>query len=445
VAESLLETATFVSFDGGVAERAAHQRPDRYRMIEGDRSDNPRIARGGGYSYAAASFGGGSRVVDMTRFDRVLRFGPATQLIEVEAGMTVGDLLSLTVPHGLWLPAQPGYPRITIGGCIAANVHGKSPVRDGAFVHGVADLTLFHPRHGTLRVDREKAPELFELTCGGYGLTGIILSATLRLAPLRGTTLSLRRSAVGSLAEGLERLRTAPGSPLFTYTWHDGTPKPGAFGRGFVFEGTLQGGGPPAWSPPRYRPLTAASRQRVSLPIWGQRTAPLLAAGYRWLERRQPEVTDPSLFDAMFPFARRSTYFRLFGRRGLAEAQLLIPNSAIEGFLAELQQRLLSTRAPVALLSMKRFAGTQTLLRFEGDGVCVTLDLPRSRAAGDLLSHLDELTIAAHGLPHLIKDSRLPRRVVRACYPEYEAFRARLLAHDPDRIFRSELSTRLAL
>src|SRR5690348_1323742 len=86
VADSLLETATFVSFDGGVTERAPHQRPDRYRMIEGDRTDAPRIARGGGYSYTAASFGGGSRVVDMTRFDRVLRFDPATRLIEVEAG-----------------------------------------------------------------------------------------------------------------------------------------------------------------------------------------------------------------------------------------------------------------------------------------------------------------------------------------------------------------------
>src|SRR5262249_57128699 len=110
--------------------------------------------------------------------------------------------------------------------CIAANVHGKNPARDGAFVHAVADLTLFHPRHGTLRVDREKAPELFELTCGGYGLTGIILAATLRLAPLQGATLAIRRSAVGSLADGLERLRTAPASSLFTYTSHHRTPHP---------------------------------------------------------------------------------------------------------------------------------------------------------------------------------------------------------------------------
>src|SRR5258708_24098589 len=119
--------------------------------------------------------------------------------------MTLGNLLAITAGHGLWLPVQPGYPDITIGGCIAANVHGKNPHREGTFEHSVESLNLYHPARGTVRIGRESEAELFELTCGGYGLTGIILSATLRLEPLPGPVASVCRIPIRALAEGLER------------------------------------------------------------------------------------------------------------------------------------------------------------------------------------------------------------------------------------------------
>jgi decaprenylphospho-beta-D-ribofuranose 2-oxidase len=440
------ETARFVSFDGGVVERAEYRRPDRYRMIDDDRRLRPCIARGGGYSYAAASFGAGSLVLDMTRFDRVLGFDPERRLVEVEAGITLGDLLDLTAPRGLWLPVQPGYPAITVGGCIAANVHGKNPVREGTFTRSVESLTLFHPRHGTLRVVREAPPGLFELTCGGYGLTGVILSATLRLEPLPGPVAVVERQPIGSLAEGLARVRAATGDPAFAYTWHDGTPSGRRFGRGFVFVGTIPPGPPPAGRVTRpYRRLTSASRARLPASLWGRRTAPLLTAGFRHLESLKPARRGLPLFDAMFPLARRGEYFRLFGRQGLAEVQLLVPLEAAGEFLAELTRQVLRAQAPALMVSLKLFRGTSRLLRFEGDGVCVTLDLVRSRPALAFLQVLDELTVAAGALPHIIKDSRLPGPVVRKCYPEYERFRERLHVHDPARLFRSELSRRLDL
>jgi hypothetical protein len=105
-----VENATFVSLNGGVfSVRASHGRPDSYRRIEDHDGWAHRIARGGGYSYAAASFGAGSLVRDMTRFHRVLRFDPSARLVEVEAGMTLGNLFALTAPRGLWLPVQTGY------------------------------------------------------------------------------------------------------------------------------------------------------------------------------------------------------------------------------------------------------------------------------------------------------------------------------------------------
>jgi decaprenylphospho-beta-D-ribofuranose 2-oxidase len=442
------ETARFHSFDGGYSETAAFHRPDRYRMVEAAVSaGGPVIARGGGYSYAAASFGAGSRVVDMTRFDRVLRFEPASKRVEVEAGMRLEQLLTFTAPRGLILPVQPGYPAITVGGCVAANVHGKNPQRERTFRSAVEDVTLFHPRLGTFRCSRESEPELFELTCGGYGLTGVILAVTLQLEALPGWTAEVERIPIGSLAEGLAQIRERTDSAAFAYTWHEGTPRRGVFGRGLAYVGSVPQGGLPRADAvvPRYSRITAGTRGRFVVGLWGRATSRLLGSGFRAAEGLRPAKSSVPLFDAMFPFARRGAYFLLFGRQGLAEYQSLVPHDAAADFLLALEREALRVRPPLVMASTKLFRGEQKLLRFEGDGVCVTVDLVRSADGLRFLEVLDRLTLEHGALPHIAKDSRLPAAVVAGSYPEYDAFREKRRALDPDGGFRSELATRLAL
>ncbi len=162
-------------------------------------------------------------------------------------------------------------------------------------------------------------------------------------------------------------------------------------------------------------------------------------------ERAKPEVVRVPLFDAMFPFARRREYFLLYGRPGFAEFQAIVPVHNARSFVTELQKRLLVDRAPGVMLSMKLFLGTQRLLRFEANGVCVTLNLAREARTAEFLSKLDRMCIEAGAIPNIIKDSRLSKETVRACYPECDEFRRRLRDYDPDRSFRSELSQRIGV
>jgi len=297
-----------------------YQRPDRYRLIQADLSRQSRIARGRGYSYAAASFGAGSVVQDVGRFNRLLRFDPTARIIEVEAAVTLADLLTVTSRAGLCLPVQPGYPAITIGGCIAANVHGKNPFREGTFVGSLLDLTFFHPDHGVIRVTRENPRGLFDLTCGGYGLTGVILTATLRLEPLAGDRVSIRRVRVGDPLEAIALARDLADDSMFAYTWHDAAPRGRSFGRGFVYHGLLKPGPvDPDTVVPCYRVLTATARARLPFSLWQPLTVRAFTSAFWHAEASRPEVTETTLFDTIFPFAQRSVYFRLFGRPGLAE------------------------------------------------------------------------------------------------------------------------------
>jgi decaprenylphospho-beta-D-ribofuranose 2-oxidase len=440
------ETDTFVSYDGGIKIQTEYQRPDRYRTIEAELGGLPRIARGGGYSYAAASFGEGILVQDLSRFNRIISFDPAARLIEVEAGLRIDELLSFTVPRGLWLPQLPGYPRITIGGCVAANVHGKHPARHGTFTRSVVDLTIFHPRYGTRRVAPDDDPATFELTCGGVGLTGLIVSVTLRLEPLKGHTARVTRTPVASLLEGLELMRDAAARSEFVYSIHNAGPSPRTFGRGCIVAGEVLDAEPPLRFPrQKFFDLTAAKRSTLPVSVWGGPGTPVLQWLYWKTQLLSRGDTRESLFDFAFPFARKWQYFLLYGDRGLAEYQVIIPQGNLAGYLDEVQQLVTSHALPGVMCSMKFFGGNQRFLRFERDGVCVTLDLARDQAALSALPRLDELTIAAGGIPNIIKDSRLPRDVVKRCYPEYELLREELSTYDPERLYRSELSERLGL
>jgi decaprenylphospho-beta-D-ribofuranose 2-oxidase len=433
------------SFDGGFAERVPFCRPDRYRAVERTLAAPSVIARGGGYSYAPASFGGGSLVVDMTRFDRVLRFEPGERLIEVEAGIRLEQVLSVTAPRGLILPVQPGYPAITVGGCVAANVHGKNPHREGTFRRSVVDLTLSHPQLGTLRVSRESEPELFELTCGGYGLTGVIVAATLRLEPLPGFTAAVERIPIGTLAEGLAVVRERTEGASYAYTWH-GAPGMSSFGKGCVYVGqVIEGPLPATRVVPPYRRLTAANRASLPVPLWNRLSGRLLGSGFGMLERVRGGRREQALFDALFPFALRGEYLRLYGRRGLAEYQSLVPHAAAERYLSRLEREVRACRPPLIMGSLKLFRGEPRFLRFEDDGVCVTLDLARSAAGLAFMDRLDDILLDCGGRPHLIKDSRLGAAVVARSYAGYEEFRDRRRAYDVDGRFRSALQARLDL
>lgn len=443
-----MASSRLVSFDGGVSARVAVQRPDRYRHLEAAWGDGrPRIARGGGYSYAAASFDADSVTIDMRRFDRILAFDPASRRIKVEAGLTLGRLLDFTTERGLWITQIPGYPDITVGGAIAANVQGKGAFRAGTFRHVVVDLTLVHPDLGWMTLSRDEKPFVFELTLGGFGLTGIIVCATLQLEPLPGHEVSTRVSPLATLSEGFARIRDGAEHCDFAYTWHDAAPIAASFGRGLLVEGEVVAGARPAGGfEPDYKILPPCGDQgRLPIALWGGPTTGLINGAFRALNRLQPQHRRETLFDSLFPFARSSMYFRLFGPRGLMESQILVRLPDADHFLAELESRIRRYRPPAIFFSLKMMRGQESYLRFERHGLCITVNMVRNGAGYDFASVLDELTERFGGLPSIIKDSRLPKAVAERCYAGIEAFRGELQAFDPARRFRSEVSRRLDL
>ena len=433
-----------VSFDGGVRIVQDVQRPDRYRQIEEVDPRRKRIVRGGGYSYAAAGFGGGALVQDVRAFDRVLAFDRESGVLECEGGTTLGRVYEVAQAAGFYLPVQPGYPRITVAGCVAADVHGKNQYKDGTFRRVVRYLRLFHPRRGVVRLDERNEPELLDLTCGGLGLTGHILSVGLQLARLPGRRVRVERVPIPRFEDTAAVLAEHAPRVDFIYTWHDFSRRGDGFGGGFAHAGGFLPGSDGA-SDERFLPVDARTRERWRAPLLNAATIGPFNRAYGFVQGLGGPAREMDLFAFLFPVATRVVYFELFGRRGFHEYQVIVPAAAFADYARALRGFVEREGAPVTLASCKLFRGTPSHVRFDGDGVCVALDFPRGPAGARLATFLDGLSRDFRTAPNLAKDSRLPREVAAACHPGYAGFRDALARHDPERLYVSELSERLGL
>lgn len=436
---ALAETE-LTSFDGSCRLRCHVQRPDRYRLIEALPPDVKRISRGSGVSYVGAGIGRDSVVQEMGAFNRILAFDAEAGRITVEAGASVGDVVRFARARGWLLAVVPGHPRASIGGCIAADVHGKNPARDGTFRSQVEALELFDPQQGWLVASRSQNAERFAACFAGFGIPGLIANATLRLVPAPQAW-SLREAPVADLAAAAELLRSHAGAPIL-YGWHDGRAQ--AFGRGVIRFGLeadarvkkarRSANDLPARVEPW--PLTAWNRAGIALMNrW---------LGQRW---RRPGSRHVDIESALFPLNAARRYFAGFGPDGMVEAQWLIPHARFGAFAEALGGEVRRQRPRISLIASKLFEGEADGLRFDGSGIALAMHFPQPRETRQaaFLATLAALAIEHGGRPNLIKDSSLDAATLRRAIPEFESIRNTLRGFDAAGVQHSDLTARLEL
>ena len=427
----------FHSVGFGESATGRFEEPDRLRHLDISSAD-PVTVQGGGLSLAGAGFGSGTRVIGMRAFDRILDFDPDEGRIEVEAGITLGKLFGFLMPRGWMVAVQPGYPGVTVGGCIAGNVHGKSQYKEGCFGDWVEAMTLYHPRHGTIALSADSEPDLFALTIGGYGLTGIIRAARLRLRPADGTATRIHPLPVADLHEAAAMLVRQRDEADFMYSWHDMAAP--TVGRGLVFVGNAA---PDASFPVAARwPEFRQDRFAAPMGLMNRASLGLMNTAYRRMNARARTL---SYWDASFPFASKVFYFYLYGRRGFIEHQVLIPLDTADTYLDRLKAAQRRHGVPLGLATLKLFQGSPRWLRFTGEGISLAVEAPNGRRAQAFFAELDTLDRELGAKANVLKDARLPREALDAQYPEVQDFRDQLRQFDPDRMFRSALSERLGL
>jgi len=406
------------------------------------------IARGLGRSYGDAALNADGGVIAHDRLDRVLAFDAGRGVLHCEAGVSIADVLRWWLPRGWFPPVTPGTKFVTLGGAIAADVHGKNHHRDGTIAMFVEALTLLTADGETVRCSRTEHADVFWATVGGMGLTGMILDVRLRLRPVETAWLRVEHRKARDLDETLGIFASKDADALYSVAWIDCLARGRATGRTIMMHGdhATVAEVREAGRAPFVTPQGAAATVPFDAPgaLLNPLTVRLFNAVFYTAHRDACRLVSVERF--FYPLDAVTHWNRLYGRRGLVQYQIVLPLDEAERGLMTLLERLSASGRPSFLAVLKRLGPEDPgLLSFPREGYTLALDLPVRDGIVEFLRDLDRIVLARGGRVYLAKDSTTTPDAVRAMYPRLDEFQAIAARLDPRGVLSSSLARRLGL
>lgn len=387
------------------------------------------VARGNGRSYGDAAIGG-TATLQALGLDRMRSFNPAAGRLAVEAGVLIGDIITAFGPRGFFPSVVPGTKFVTVGGAIAADIHGKNHHRDGGFGNTIEDIRLVLPSGEAVVVSRAQNPALFHATIGGMGLTGTIIEATMLLRRIETGWMKQTTVVSSNLDSAIEVLNSSDDA-TYSVAWIDVVAKGAAHGRSLIYIGEHASSLDVAAAVPAPQGnFTPARAPRLTVPfdLPGFTLNPWSVAAFNELYFRSgsrnagvPDLVHWNPY--FFPLDGIGNWNRIYGPGGFVQHQCVIPIAKARDTIAEILARTAQRGDASFLAVLKKLGSGGGLMSFPMPGLTLTLDFKMSATLPAFLVEIDKIVADAGGRIYLAKDAMQSRATFEAGYPALGAFR----------------------
>lgn len=402
---------------------------DLYSLHESNKL--PSTIRGNGRSYGDAAIG--KTIKSTLNHKKDISLDQTTNILTVDSGFLLRDVLNYTIPFGYTLATIPGTQFVTIGGMIAADVHGKNHFTFGSFGNWVEELLIQINENEQLWCSSSKNSELYNATIGGMGLTGIILKAKICLLPIKNYLFDQNITTANSLSDLINLFKQCEDS--YQVAWIDllnAQPKY------LLFSGN---------EPDTTNDLTSFKLKAPGLTFpklpFRVLTSWFMKLYNKLYFRTNNKSKTVDLNGFFFPLDKFNNWNRLYGSNGMIQYQFILPEeNTLAGFKEIIELINKSSHSPfLSILKKYKNNTSPGLLSFPLKGYSLALDFPVKKGLIDFLNELDETVIQYNGRVYLVKDACLEAKSLEKMYPNLPLFKSLISKYN----YSSNLATRLKI
>jgi len=409
-------------------------------------SEHQFIARGNGRCYGDASLA--AVTISTLKYDNVLSFDTINGIFECQSGITLDQVLEIIVPKGWFLPVTPGTKFITVGGAVASDVHGKNHHVDGCFSHHVLEMDIVTGNGETLTCSPSQHADLFQATCGGMGLTGVITRIKFDLKKIESAYIKQKQVKAENLEEVISLFEQYK---HYTYSvaWVDCLKKGDQFGRSILILGE-HAKVEDLNQKQKENPLKLPKKKQISFPInlpsWALSNLTVKIFNYLFYTKNfKKEIDNVVSYEPFFyPLDVMLHWNRMYGKRGFVQYQFVLPLEAKQG-LIDIMRMIGDSGMGSFLTVLKVFGKQESLISFPKEGYTLAMDFAVKEGLMEFLDKLDEIVLKNGGRLYMSKDARMKPQALVAGYPKLEEFKSIVKKYNGQNKFCSVQSDRLLL
>jgi decaprenylphospho-beta-D-ribofuranose 2-oxidase len=402
-------------------------------------TENSLIPRGNGRSYGDSALS--NHIIDVRPHDYFESFDDKHGLLHVQAGVLLAEILEAFVPRGWFLKVTPGTKLITIGGAIASDVHGKNHHIEGCFSESVKEFSIMQADGEVVTCSKVGTPELFKATCGGMGLTGVILDAKIYLKKINSKYIDQTTIKTQNLKETFQAFEEYQHIP-YSVAWIDCLAKGTEIGKCLLMTGNFRDDGQ----------LDYKNKSNISIPFnfpsfalanWSVRAFNWL---YYWKVKDRVSKQKVDIDTFFYPLDSIAHWNRIYGKNGFTQYQFILPKEHSYEGLEEILKSISDSGKGSFLAVLKLYGeANENYLSFPIKGYSLALDFKIEKGLFELLDKLDDIVVKFNGRIYLTKDVRVSKEVFEQGYPQVETFRQFRKTHKMDVKFQSLQSKRVEI
>lgn len=422
--------------------------PKNIEQILNEMKQSDLIARGNGRAYGDSSINE-KKTINMKHFNHILSFDNNSGILEVESGVLLEDIIKNFLPKG-WFPyVTPGSKFVTVGGLIAADVHGKNHHKDGSFRNFVEWFEIINSKGEIKKCSKNENIDLFEWTIGGMGLTGVIVRAAIKLRAVETSWIKQKTLIAKNIDQAFDIFEKNMNA-TYSVAWINSTHNKNNIGQSLIMLGE-HASTDEVIKKKIFNPLELNLKKKKSIPFYlpnwflNKKLIKLFNSFYYFIAKNSSKEKLVNWDDYFYPLDSILGWNKIYGRKGFVQYQCVIPLKNSKDGIIELLKEIDKSKVSSFLSVLKRFGDQKSNFSFPMKGYTIALDFPATEETFKLLERLDKITLKYNGRFYLAKDARMKKEIFKKSdnrIQDYIYFRNQ---NNSNKNFISSQSSRLEL